>query len=235
VCSSDLYGTGAVMSVPAHDARDFEFAKKYDLPIKQVIQPVEGEWDIQTEAFTETGLLINSGEFDGLDSVTAKQSITDWLHAQGKGSERVQYRLRDWLVSRQRYWGAPIPVIHCEDCGAVAVPDDQLPVELPTHLQPTGGASPLSDCEAFKHTSCPKCGKAAERELDTFDTFMESSWYMSRYTSPRSETAMVDSSAINRWAPVDQYIGGVEPAVLLLLYARFYHKLMRDAGLFTSA
>jgi len=228
------YGTGAVMSVPGHDVRDFEFAKKYDLPIKQVIAPAEGDWDIESAAFTEAGALVNSGQFDGLDSVAGKQVITEWLSEQGKGSERVQYRLRDWLVSRQRYWGAPIPVIHCETCGAVPVPDDQLPVELPTDLQPTGGASPLTECEAFKHADCPKCGKAAERELDTFDTFMESSWYMSRYTSPRSDSAMVDSSAINRWAPVDQYIGGVEHAVLHLLYARFYHKLMRDAGLFTS-
>ena len=228
------YGTGAVMSVPGHDERDFAFAKKYDLPVKQVIQPVDGEWDIQAAAFTEAGQLINSDQFDGSDSVAAKQAITQWLSEHGKGCERVQYRLRDWLVSRQRYWGAPIPVIHCADCGAVPVPDDQLPVELPTHLQPTGGASPLVDCEAFKYADCPQCGKAAERELDTFDTFMESSWYMNRYTSPRSETAMVDGAAMQRWAPVDQYIGGVEHAVLHLLYARFYHKLMRDAGLFTS-
>jgi leucyl-tRNA synthetase len=228
------YGTGAVMSVPAHDERDFDFARKYGLEIKQVIKPANGDWDIETAAFTEAGILINSGEFDGMSSVDGKQAITSWLAENGKGSERVQYRLRDWLVSRQRYWGAPIPVIHCDDCGVVAVPEEQLPVELPTHLQPTGGASPLTDCEAFKHTECPKCGKSAERELDTFDTFMESSWYMNRYTSPRNNDAMVDAEAVNRWAPVDQYIGGVEHAVLHLLYARFYHKLMRDAGLFTS-
>ncbi|ATX81122.1 leucyl-tRNA synthetase [Mariprofundus ferrinatatus] len=228
------YGTGAVMSVPAHDERDHAFAKKYALPIRQVIRPAEGEWDIDAEAFTEAGLLVNSGEFNDLDSVAAKQAITIWLAENGKGSERVQYRLRDWLVSRQRYWGAPIPVVHCSDCGAVAVPDEMLPVELPTHLQPTGGASPLTECDEFKHTECPKCGRPAQRELDTFDTFMESSWYMNRYTSPRSESAMVDAEAMGRWAPVDQYIGGVEHAVLHLLYARFYHKLMRDAGLFTS-
>ncbi|NWF35263.1 leucine--tRNA ligase [Mariprofundus sp. KV] len=228
------YGTGAVMSVPAHDERDHAFAKKYDLPIKQVIKPVEGDWDIDAAAFTEAGELVNSAQFDGSDSVAAKQSITQWLSEQGKGCERVQYRLRDWLVSRQRYWGAPIPVIHCDDCGAVPVPDDQLPVELPTHLQPTGGASPLVDCHDFKHADCPKCGKPSVRELDTFDTFMESSWYMNRYTSPRCDTAMVESSAMQRWAPVDQYIGGVEHAVLHLLYARFYHKLMRDAGLFST-
>jgi leucyl-tRNA synthetase len=228
------YGTGAVMSVPAHDERDFEFARKYDLPVKQVIQPEDGSWDIATAAFTETGELINSGEFDGLTSDAAKTAMTEWLAEQGRGRERIQFRLRDWLVSRQRYWGAPIPVIHCGDCGAVPVPDEQLPVELPTDLQPTGGASPLTECEAFKHTECPKCGKPAERELDTFDTFMESSWYMNRYTSPRNASAMVDAEAIQRWTPVDQYIGGVEHAVLHLLYARFYHKLMRDAGLFTS-
>jgi len=228
------YGTGAVMSVPAHDARDFDFAKKYGLPIKQVIQQADGIWDIEEAAFTESGTLINSGEFDGTPSLQAKQDITAWLTAHEKGEERTQYRLRDWLVSRQRYWGAPIPVIHCDDCGAVPVPEDQLPVELPTHLQPTGGASPLGDCEAFKHADCPTCGKAAVRELDTFDTFMESSWYMNRYTSPRDADAMVNADAIARWAPVDQYIGGVEHAVLHLLYARFYHKLMRDAGLFTA-
>ncbi len=227
------YGTGAVMSVPAHDERDFEFARKYGLPVKQVITPADGEWDIESAAFTEAGILMNSSRFDGMPSVDARQAITAWLAENGKGSERVQYRLRDWLVSRQRYWGAPIPVIHCDDCGAVAVPEEQLPVKLPTHLQPTGGASPLTECEAFKHADCPRCGKSAERELDTFDTFMESSWYMNRYTSSRHEAAMVDASAIARWMPVDQYIGGVEHAVLHLLYARFYHKLMRDAGLFT--
>jgi len=228
------YGTGAVMSVPAHDVRDFDFARKYDLPVKQVIAPETGDWDITAAAFTEQGQLINSAQFDGLPSPDAKAAITGWLAKNGKGSERVQYRLRDWLVSRQRYWGAPIPVIHCADCGAVPVPDEQLPVVLPTDLQPTGGASPLNDCAAFRHTDCPRCGKPAERELDTFDTFMESSWYMNRYTSPRSADAMVDAGDMARWAPVDQYIGGVEHAVLHLLYARFYHKLMRDAGLFTS-
>ncbi|WP_018294953.1 leucine--tRNA ligase [Mariprofundus ferrooxydans] len=228
------YGTGAVMSVPAHDVRDYDFARKYGLSIRQVIAPVDGDWDIETAAFTEAGVLINSGQFDGMASADAKTAIIEWLAENGKGAERVQYRLRDWLVSRQRYWGAPIPVIHCADCGAVPVPDDQLPVVLPTDLQPTGGASPLTECESFKHADCPQCGKQAVRELDTFDTFMESSWYMNRYTSPRNGEAMVDAAAMQRWAPVDQYIGGVEHAVLHLLYARFYHKLMRDAGLFTS-
>jgi len=229
------YGTGAVMSVPAHDQRDFEFARKYGIRIRQVIRPPEGEWDIGSAAFTEAGVLIHSDIFDGLTSGDAKQAITQWLAQHDRGEERVQYRLRDWLVSRQRYWGAPIPVIHCADCGIVPVPDSDLPVRLPEELHPTGGASPLTTCETFRHTACPKCGKPAERELDTFDTFMESSWYMNRYTSPRNDSAMVDAAAIERWAPVDQYIGGVEHAVLHLLYARFYHKLMRDAGLFTSA
>jgi len=252
------YGTGAVMSVPAHDERDFQFANKYGIPIKQVFQNTgffadgwadshpkseyeyyyfdEKIWkDWYESKSPDDVLLINSSPFsEGLSSEEARKEITGTLRLLGKGNERVQYRLRDWLVSRQRYWGAPIPVIHCADCGSVAVPDDQLPVELPTHLQPTGGASPLTECEAFRHTQCPQCGKPAERELDTFDTFMESSWYMGRYTSPRCDTAMLDAKAIERWAPVDQYIGGVEHAVLHLLYARFYHKLMRDAGLFSS-
>ncbi|OIQ01059.1 MAG: leucine--tRNA ligase [Zetaproteobacteria bacterium CG2_30_46_52] len=229
------YGTGAVMSVPAHDARDFDFAQKYGLSIKQVITPTSGDWDIAEAAFTEAGVLINSSEFDGLPSVDAKAAVITWLEQHNKGKERVQYRLRDWLLSRQRYWGAPIPVVHCVDCGLVAVPDAQLPVILPENLQPTGGVSPLSECEAFVNTICPACGKAAKRETDTFDTFMESSWYMNRYTSARCDTAMVDAKSMQRWAPVDQYIGGVEHAVLHLLYARFYHKLMRDVGLFDGA
>jgi leucyl-tRNA synthetase len=263
------YGTGAVMSVPAHDERDFHFANKYGLPIKAVIAPKHWElskisgsvhsfggshkkdqkfpsieyegkqietlnWFDWLDIFGMHGICINSGKYDGLNYEDASDAIVIDLEAKGLGSRRVQYRLRDWLVSRQRYWGAPIPVIHCADCGIVAVPEQQLPVELPTHLQPTGGASPLNDCKAFKHVECPECGRPAERELDTFDTFMESSWYMNRYTSPRYDDAMVDAGAVQRWAPVDQYIGGVEHAVLHLLYARFYHKLMRDAGLFTS-
>jgi len=264
------YGTGAVMSVPAHDERDFHFAKKYGLPIKPVIAPshwdlykidrtengVDGspcllnsnadisspkgndsnvlDWSEWNDIFGQKGICIDSGIYNGLNFEEVTDAIIADLAANGSGCKRVQFRLRDWLVSRQRYWGAPIPVIHCGDCGAVPVPDEQLPVELPTELQPTGGASPLTECEAFKHTECPKCGKPAMRELDTFDTFMESSWYMNRYTSPRNEDAMVNAGAMQRWAPVDQYIGGVEHAVLHLLYARFYHKLMRDAGLFTS-
>jgi len=229
------YGTGAVMSVPAHDERDFDFAQSYGLPIKQVIQPADSEWDMGNGAFAEAGVLINSGDFNGLGSDEAKRAIINHLQAHDAGSERVQYRLRDWLVSRQRYWGTPIPVIHCSDCGVVPVPDADLPVVLPEHLQPTGGASPLVDCEAFMNVDCPRCGQAAQREADTFDTFMESSWYMNRYTCNQHQDAMLDAAAIRRWAPVDQYIGGVEHAVLHLLYARFYHKLMRDAGLFSEA
>jgi len=225
------YGTGAVMSVPAHDERDYDFAKKYDLNIKQVISNAAGV-DVSEQAFTDAGVLLNSGEFDGLNSVDAKQVIIQWLETHGKGEERIQYRLRDWLLSRQRYWGTPIPVIHCDDCGAVAVPENQLPVVLPENLQPTGGSSPLAECESFLNVDCPKCGKPARREADTFDTFMESSWYMNRYMSARCDTAMVDAKDMWRWGPVDQYIGGVEHAVLHLLYARFYHKLMRDMGLF---
>lgn len=254
------YGTGAVMSVPAHDERDFAFALKYGLPIKQVFQNrgFFGSWTKENHPIEDYGMyyfdenewkdwyaskasdfilndivLVNSAPFeDGLEQSEAKKTITDWLEKNNKGEERVQYRLRDWLVSRQRYWGAPIPVVHCDDCGTVAVPEEQLPVVLPEYLQPTGGVSPLAECEEFVNTDCPTCGKAAKRETDTFDTFMESSWYMNRYTSAQCDTAMVDAKAMKRWAPVDQYIGGVEHAVLHLLYARFYHKLMRDVGLF---
>ncbi len=228
------YGTGAVMCVPAHDERDHAFAKAYGLPIRPVVEPESGDWDFEAEAFTEDGRLVDSGAFTGLDSATARRRITEWLERHGRGRSRVQYRLRDWLVSRQRYWGAPIPVVHCEDCGVVPVPDEDLPVVLPEDLTPTGGASPLADCEEFVRTECPRCGRPARRETDTFDTFVESSWYMNRYTSPRYEGGMVEREKIARWMPVDQYIGGVEHAVLHLLYARFFHKLMRDAGLFTS-
>jgi len=196
------YGTGAVMSVPAHDERDHEFARKYGLPIRQVIAPKEGEWDANERAYTGTGVLVDSGRFTGLDSEEAKREITAWLQAHARGSERVQYRLRDWLVSRQRYWGAPIPVIHCDDCGIVPVPDSDLPVRLPENLTPTGGASPLAGCESFLHVTCPRCKGAARRETDTFDTFVESSWYMHRYTSPRNDRAMLDREAVARWLPV---------------------------------
>ena len=225
------YGTGAVMAVPGHDQRDYEFAKHYRLPIKPVIRPPgQAEADLSECAQTEKGLLYNSGDFDGLDFPAAFDAIADTLIRLGRGRRRVNYRLRDWGVSRQRYWGAPIPMILCDACGAVPVPEDQLPVLLPENVAITGRGSPLKQDAAWRRTRCPRCGAAAERETDTFDTFMESSWYFARYASPDCDTAMVDARA-RYWLPVDQYIGGIEHAILHLLYARFYYKLMRDLGL----
>jgi leucyl-tRNA synthetase len=228
------YGSGAVMAVPAHDQRDWEFAQKYGLPIKQVIAPAANEaYDLSAAAYTEKGRLINSGEFDGLDFSEAFTAIEAKLASQGRGKKTVNFRLRDWGVSRQRYWGAPIPIIHCDDCGPVAVPDDQLPVRLPENIVIDETGSPLGKLEEFVNTSCPKCGAAAKRETDTFDTFMESSWYYARYTCRDQNSAMLDERA-DYWLPVDQYIGGIEHAILHLLYARFFHKLMRNAGLVSS-
>ena len=225
------YGTGAVMSVPAHDQRDYEFAKHYGLPIKPVIFPRDGAGvDLESAAFVDRGVLANSGEFDGLTSEQAFDAIADRLEALAKGCRRVHYRLRDWGVSRQRYWGAPIPVLYCDDCGTVPVPDDQLPVLLPEDVELEGAGSPLARLDSFVHISCPCCGKGARRETDTFDTFMESSWYFARYASADARDAMLDQRA-RYWLPVDQYIGGIEHAILHLLYARFYNKLLRDAGL----
>jgi leucyl-tRNA synthetase len=228
------YGTGAVMAVPAHDQRDFEFARKYDLPLQVVIQPEGEALDPATmdEAWEGSGTMANSGDFDGLDHITGKQKITEYLEAQGTGQSSVNYRIRDWLVSRQRYWGTPIPVIYCEDCGAVPVPEEDLPIELPTNIEFTGeGGSPLASLESFVSTPCPQCGKLARRETDTFDTFVESSWYFLRYTSPHCDNAPIDQSAVDYWLPADQYIGGVEHAVMHLLYARFWTKIMRDLGM----
>lgn len=228
------YGSGAVMSVPGHDQRDWEFATKYGLPIEQVIAPVGDEHcDLATAAFTEKGNLINSGEYNGMDFATAFNAIADRLTSENKGKRAVNYRLRDWGVSRQRYWGAPIPIINCGDCGAVPVPDEDLPVVLPTNVQFDGVASPIKSMASFTDTPCPSCGKDAKRETDTFDTFMESSWYYARYCSANNNEAMLDSEA-NYWAPVDQYVGGIEHAILHLLYSRFFHKLMRDEGLVDS-
>ncbi|MDD2892624.1 MAG: leucine--tRNA ligase [Halothiobacillaceae bacterium] len=225
------YGTGAVMAVPAHDQRDFEFAQKYGLPIKQVIAPASGEAiDLAQAAFTEKGVLVNSGAFDGLGFAEAVEAIATHLEAHGKGHKKVNYRLRDWGVSRQRYWGCPIPVINCPSCGAVPVPEDQLPVVLPTDVEMNGPQSPIKSMRSFIDTTCPVCGGKAECETDTFDTFFESSWYYARYTSPGNDSAMLDERA-RYWLPVDQYVGGVEHAVLHLLYARFFHKLLRDEGL----
>lgn len=224
------YGTGAVMSVPAHDQRDYEFAQKYGIAIKQVIYS-DNDADASTSehAFTEKGILKNSAEFDGLSSADAGKAIAEKLESQGKGQRKTNFRLHDWGVSRQRYWGAPIPIIYCDDCGTVPVPETDLPVELPKDVVLDGSNSPLVTHDAFLHTQCPKCGKPAKRETDTFDTFMESSWYFARYASNKADS-MLDASA-KYWLPVDQYIGGIEHAILHLLYARFFTKLMRDEGL----
>ena len=224
------YGTGAVMAVPAHDVRDHAFATKYALPIKPVVFPVDGaDWDVQKAAFVEQGILKYSGAFDGLTSAQAFAAIADKVQAEHKGQRRVNYRLRDWGVSRQRYWGTPIPIIYCDHCGTVPVPEADLPVVLPTDVSLDGVGSPLSKLAEFYQVACPTCGKSAQRETDTFDTFMESSWYFARYACADAET-MLDER-VNYWLPVDQYIGGIEHAILHLLYARFFHKLMRDAGL----
>ena len=229
------YGSGAVMSVPGHDQRDWEFANKYSLPIKQVIRPLDDEVvDINVAAYTEKGALVNSGDFDDLDFDVAFKAIAADLEAKGKGKITVNFRLRDWGVSRQRYWGTPIPVINCNSCGSVAVPEDQLPVKLPENVEFDGSGSPIKKMESFINTTCPKCGGAAERETDTFDTFMESSWYYARYASRSSDNAMLEPEKANYWLPVDQYIGGIEHAILHLLYSRFFHKLMRDEGLVDS-
>ena len=230
------YGEGAVMAVPAHDERDFEFASKYGLPIKPVIRTSAGDetpapWQ---DAYGEHGELINSGVFDGLDFDGAFDAMEVALQKKGLGQARTQFRLRDWGISRQRYWGCPIPIIHCPSCGDVPVPEDQLPVVLPEDVVPDGAGSPLARMPEFYECSCPQCGAAAKRETDTMDTFVESSWYFARYASPHYEQGMVDPKAANHWLPVDQYIGGIEHAILHLLYARFFHKLMRDEGLVTS-
>jgi leucyl-tRNA synthetase len=225
------YGTGAIMSVPAHDQRDFEFARRYGIPIKQVIFPADGgDVDCSREAYTGKGILRNSGEFDGMTSAQAFDAIAEKLGSAGRGRKKTNYRLRDWGVSRQRYWGAPIPIIYCPRCGTVPVPDDQLPVDLPRDVRLDGIGSPLAKLESFIHTDCPVCGESGRRETDTFDTFMESSWYFARFASADQTNAMLDDRA-NFWLPVDQYIGGIEHAILHLLYARFYNKLLRDEGL----
>jgi leucyl-tRNA synthetase len=231
------YGTGAVMGVPAHDVRDFAFAKQYDLPIQTVItsnSPLpSGEGLGEREsAYTEAGIIINSGEFDGLDSVTAKNKIVELAEKNQWGTAKITYRLRDWLISRQRYWGCPIPVIHCPNCGIVPVPHADLPVILPEDVELTGrGASPLAQKESWINVPCPKCGTAAKRETDTMDTFIDSSWYFLRFADAKNDQEIGDRNAINNWMPVDQYVGGVEHAILHLLYSRFVTKVLRDRGL----
>lgn len=229
------YGSGAVMAVPGHDQRDYEFAQKYGIEIRQVVKPASDDviCDLSKQAFTDKGVLINSGEFDGLTFEQAFAQIEAWLRERGKGEKKVNFRLRDWGVSRQRYWGSPIPIINCATCGAVPVPEKDLPVILPEDVSFTDSGSPIKKMPEFYQTTCPGCGADAERETDTFDTFMESSWYYARYTSHDLKTGMLDQRA-DYWLPVDQYIGGIEHAIMHLLYARFFHKLMRDEGLIGS-
>jgi leucyl-tRNA synthetase len=229
------YGEGAVMAVPAHDQRDWEFAHQYGLSIKQVIAPASSETDVELHAgaFIDKGVLIDSGEFTGLSSQQAFDAIAEHLQQRGLGGKRTTFRLRDWGVSRQRYWGAPIPIINCGKCGEVPVPEADLPVVLPEDVSFDGVGSPIKKMPEFYQTTCPQCGGKAERETDTFDTFMESSWYFARYASAGNDGAMLDKRT-NYWMPVDQYIGGIEHAILHLLYARFYNKLLRDEGLLVN-
>ena len=231
------YGSGAVMGVPAHDERDFEFANKYNLPITQVIdfKDKQGQYDSREwqewYGDKDTGYCINSGVLDGLSSADATAKVEEIVSAKNLGKATIQYRLRDWGVSRQRYWGCPIPMVNCEYCGTVPVDETDLPVVLPTDVIPDGRGNPLKNMPEFINCTCPKCGQPAERETDTFDTFVESSWYAQRFASPHDDTQMIDRAAADKWLPVDQYVGGVEHAVLHLLYARFFHKVMRDEGL----
>jgi leucyl-tRNA synthetase len=228
------YGSGALMAVPAHDQRDFEFAQKYHIPIKPVIIPEDNAaWDYTRAAFTSKGQLIDSAEFTGLSSKQAFDAIISYLETHHFGKRKINYRLRDWSISRQRYWGTPVPIINCPHCGPVPVPEKDLPVILPEEVDFSGVVSPLKSMPDFMTTICPLCQGPAERETDTFDTFVESSWYYARYTCKNQNKAMLDGRA-NYWLPVDQYIGGIEHAVLHLLYARFFHKLMRDEGLINS-
>jgi leucyl-tRNA synthetase len=233
------YGSGAVMSVPGHDERDHAFALKYELPIQQVIAKTRDGFDYDAACWQDWYadkadiVTVNSGDFDGLDFQGAFDAIADRLAEQGKGERTVNYRLRDWGVSRQRYWGAPIPIIYCDACGTLPVPESDLPVVLPTEVEFEGIGSPLKKMPEFYETNCPDCGGPATRETDTFDTFMESSWYYARYCCARNDRAMLDGEA-DYWTPVDQYIGGIEHAILHLLYARFYHKLLRDEGILNS-
>jgi len=226
------YGTGAVMAVPAHDTRDFDFAKKYNLPVKVVIQNPENPSDCKDEAYTEEGILINSNEFNGMKNEEAKKAITEKAVREGFGEFKTQYRLRDWLVSRQRYWGAPIPVVYCEKCGIQTVPEEQLPVLLPKDVDfSVAGKSPITTSKSFVETTCPCCGGPARRETDTMDTFVCSSWYYLRYSDAKNDQMPFAKDKVNKWLPVDQYVGGIEHAILHLLYSRFFTKALRDMGL----
>ncbi len=231
------YGTGAVMAVPAHDQRDFEFAKKYDIPIKIVIQNQEKSLVLEEmkEAYLEPGILVNSAQFDGLESIASQKSISDWMTEQGTGKHTITYRLRDWGISRQRYWGTPIPVIYCNNCGTVLVPDKDLPVLLPDNVQlGKTTQNPLLSVKEWVNTTCPQCGNPAKRETDTMDTFVDSSWYFARYADSKNDKIPFSKEKADYWLPVDQYIGGIEHAVMHLMYARFFHKFMRDIGLVNS-
>jgi len=227
------YGTGAVMGVPAHDTRDFKFASEKGLAIKTAIIPEDGDANATLlEAYTEPGTIVNSAQFDGINSVEGKTKIIEYAEQRGYGKARVQYRLRDWLISRQRYWGCPIPVIHCDDCGTVPVPDKDLPVELPESVELSGrGGSPLAQLDSWINVNCPCCGKAAKRETDTMDTFIDSSWYYLRYSDANNSEIVFNQDRVNDWMPVDQYVGGIEHAILHLLYSRFFTKVLRDRGL----
>mgnify|MGYP000133264749 FL=1 len=226
------YGTGAVMAVPTHDTRDFDFAKKYNLPMKVVIENPENPSDCKVEAYTEPGVMVNSGEFNGMKNEEAKKAITEKAVREGFGEFKTQYRLRDWLVSRQRYWGAPIPVVYCEKCGIQPVPEDQLPVMLPKDVDfSVVGKSPITTSKTFIETTCPCCGGPAKRETDTMDTFVCSSWYYLRYSDAKNADKPFDRELVNKWLPVDQYVGGIEHAILHLLYSRFFTKALRDLGL----
>ena len=228
------YGTGAVMGVPAHDERDWQFATKYQLPKQVVIKPYNAELKLEdmTGAYDGQGVMVNSGQFTGMDNEEGKKAIANWFEQQGIGKRRVNYRLRDWLVSRQRYWGVPIPMIYCEACGIVPVPESELPVLLPENVKFDGkSVSPLREVAEFINCTCPKCGGKARRETDTMDTFIDSSWYYIRYTNPTNTSLPFDAAKANYWMPVDQYIGGIEHAILHLLYSRFFTKVLKDAGL----
>ena len=231
------YGTGAIMSVPAHDQRDLDFARKYDLPVRMVIQPVEGPLDESNmiDAFSANGVMVNSGSFNGLFSDEAKSKVCEYLEGAKIGKASVNFRLRDWGVSRQRYWGTPIPIIQCDECGLIPVPEDQLPIQLPLDVDlGNRGQSPLTTLAEFYKTQCPECGKLARRETDTLDTFVCSSWYFNRYTSPDNNQVAFNSDDLDYWMPVDQYIGGIEHAILHLLYSRFFHHVFKDLGFIKS-
>jgi len=233
------YGTGAIMAVPAHDERDFEFCRSYGIPVVPVIRPVEGELAdsaSMTEAFPDYGIVENSGDWSGLPSAEAQKKMAAFANRQGFGKEAVTYRIKDWGISRQRYWGTPIPIVYCEQCGAVPVSEKDLPVRLPLDVKITGkGRSPLEAVDSFMNAPCPKCGGAARRESDTMDTFVDSSWYFYRYCDPHNDGAPFDSEIVARWFPIDQYIGGVTHAILHLIYSRFWTKMMRDLGLIENS